>query len=427
MQATTEYIEPTKAKLTITAEPAELTKIKEHVLRELGAKTGNIPGFRKGKAPLAMLEKSLDSNLVQTEFLEHAINNLYIDAANNERLRSVSQPNIEIKKFVPYDTLEFTAETEVVGELKLGNYKDLKISRPTVTVDAKDVSAVIKQLQEREAEKKDVARAAKDNDQVVIDFRGVDAKTKKAIAGADGTEYPLIIGSNTFIPGFEPELIGLQAGDEKTFDVTFPKDYGVKALQGKKVTFTVTVKNVQEVVIPKADDAFAAKVGPFKTLAELKSDIKKQVTTERENEADRVYENELVTAIAEKTKVAIPKTVVEQQIDAMEQEERQNLMYRGQTWEEHLKAEGITHDEHREQNRAQAELRVKAGLVLAEIAEAENITVEPDELNIQIQMLKGQYQDEKMQAELDKPENQHDILSRILTQKTIARLKELNM
>lgn len=102
-------------------------------------------------------------------------------------------------------------------------------------------------------------------------------------------------------------------------------------------------------------------------------------------------------------------------------------MYRGQTWEEHLKAEGITHDEHREQNRAQAELRVKAGLVLAEIAEAENITVEPDELNIQIQMLKGQYQDEKMQAELDKPENQHDILSRILTQKTIARLKELNM
>lgn len=427
MQTTIEYLEDTKAKLSVTAEPAELTKTKEHVLKELAAKRGSsIPGFRQGKAPLAMLEKALDPALVQSEFLEHAINNLYIEAATEQRLRTVSQPNVQIKKFVPYDTLEFEAEVEVIGKIKLSDYQNIKVEKQKPAVAAKEVTDVLKQLQERDAEKKEVKRAAKDGDEVIIDFKGVDAKTKDAIAGADGTDYPLTIGSNAFIPGFEPELIGMKAGDEKSFDITFPKDYGVKDLQSKKVTFAVTAKKVNEVVLPKLDDAFAAKIGPFKSLTELKADIKKQLTTERETEAERAYENELVTKIAEKSKVAIPKNVIDQQLDSMEEEERRNLVYRGQTWQEHLKAEGVTAEEHRERNREQAELRVKIGLILAEIAEFENITVEQEELDLQLQMLKGQYSDPKMQAELDKPENQRDLMSRILTQKTVSKLKELN-
>jgi len=424
MQVTTDFIEDTKAKLAISGEPNELKLIKEHVLKELGAKGGNIPGFRKGKVPLAVLEKNLDPSLVQSEFLEHAVNDLYLKAIDVERLRTVAQPNVEVKKFVPFETLEFTAEVEVIGEVKLPDYTKIKVEKKKVGVAAKDVDEVLKQLQARDAERKEVKRAAKDGDQVLIDFRGVDTKTKEPISGADGKEYPLTLGSKSFIPGFEEELIGMKAGDEKTFDISFPKDYGVKALQNKKVTFTVKVHKVEELVDTKLDDAFAAKIGPFKTLDDLKADIKKQLTTERENEAEREFENTLIEEIAKKTKVAIPKVVVDDQIERMEREEKQNLMYRGQTWEEHLKEDGVTAEEHREKNREGAELRVKAGIILAEIAEKEGLTVTSDELTTQLGLLKQQYPDEAMRAELDKPENRRDIMSRILTQKTMLKLKE---
>ena len=194
MQVTTDTIDKTNVKMTIIAEPGELGVIKTHVLKELGAKSGAIPGFRKGKVPPAVLEKNLDPSLVQGEFLEHAVNDLFIKAVEVEKLRTVSQPKVEITKFVPYDTLEFTAEVEVIGEVKLPNYKKLKVEKKKVSVTAKDVDAVLKQLQERDAERKEVKRAAKDGDQVLIDFKGVDAKTKEAIPGADGKEYPLILG-----------------------------------------------------------------------------------------------------------------------------------------------------------------------------------------------------------------------------------------
>ena len=180
-----------------------------------------------------------------------------------------------------------------------------------------------------------------------------------------------MLGSNTFIPGFEDNVIGMKAGDTKSFKITFPKDYGVAALQNKKVTFEVTVKLVNQLVEPKADDEFAAKAGPFKTLDELKADIKNQLTIERENEMQRTYEEELLKTIADKAKLSVPKQLVDEQIERIENEEKQNLMYRGQTWEEHLKSEGVTAEEHKEQKREAATDRVRIGIVLSEIAEAE--------------------------------------------------------
>ena len=424
MQVSTTYPTDTTIKLTITGDKETLDSVKAHVVKELSARVGSVPGFRKGKVPAALAEKQLDQNLLQSEFLEHAINELYGRAAEQERLRIAGQPNVSITKFVPYDTLELEVTVDVIGKVELADYKKIKLEKPKVSVTAKDVDEVIDNLRSRTGEKHEVDRAAKDGDEVVIDFAGVDAKTKEPIAGTEGKEYPLPLGSKSFIPGFEEALIGVKAGEEKAFDVTFPKDYGVKALQNKKVTFTVKVHKVQENALPKLDDAFAATVGPFKTVAELKADIKKQVTAEREREADRTYENQLIEAIAKKTKVAIPKSAVDEQIQRMEQEEKQNLTYRGQTWEQHLELEGVTEDEHRERNREQAELHVKAGIILGEVAEREQLTVTPEEVDLQVNLLKGQYQDEKMQAELDKPENRRDILSRILTQKTVAKLVE---
>ncbi|HSX23856.1 MAG TPA: trigger factor [Candidatus Saccharimonadales bacterium] len=420
MQVKVEHPTKTEAVVTVIANEDELRAIKEHVLGHFQGRV-KVPGFREGKIPANILEKHVDSGALQNDFLEEGIEQLYMRAIQAQKLRPVDKPQISIQKFVPFTTLEFEAKLPVVGELKLTDYKAIRKTKPVVKLEAKDIQEVLKSLQARLAEKKDVDRPAKNGDQVYIDFQGVDAKGK-AVNGADGKDYPLLLGSNAFIPGFEENLVGLKANDDKTFTLTFPKDYGIKALANKKVTFTVQVTKVQEVIEPKLDDAFAAKVGPFKTVAELKADIKKQVTIERQNEADRAFENELIQAISNKSTVTVPDVLVNDQIERMEQEERQNLTYRGQTWQEHLEQEGVTEEQHREQKRPQAEERIKASLVMAEIAENEGLEVTPEELEIRMQLLKGQYQDPQMQAELEKPEARRDVAGRILTEKTLEKV-----
>ncbi len=414
----------TGVKLEITADQAEIDSIKTAVLRNMSKKGLKLQGFRSGKAPLAMIEKQVDPSQLQSEFLDAAINQLYVKALDTENIRPVSQPEVSVSKFVPFTTLEFVATLEAVGDIKVPDYTKIKLAKQTVKVSAEEVTKVLDDLSARAAEKKDVDRAAKDGDQVIIDFEGHDTKTGDPIDGADGKDYPLIIGSNSFIPGFEPNLVGMKASAEKSFDITFPKDYNVAALQNRKVTFKVKTQKVQELVAPKLDDKFAASVGPFKTFAELKEDIKRQLTAEKEQQNNAEYQNQLLQKIAEKTSVEVPKVLVDEEIERQEQQERQNLAYRGQTWEEHLKEEGQTAEGHREKNRAPAELSVKAGLVLSEIAEKENIKVSKDEFELRLQLLKGQYPDPQMQAELDKVENRRDIMSRMITEKTIAKLTE---
>lgn len=421
MQSVKKQLSPTKVELTISADQAFLDRVKDHVLGDL-AKNVNLAGFRKGHAPKALVEKNLDQATLQSQFLDHAINDLYVEAMSEEKLRPVAQPEVNMTKFVPFTTLEFKATVEVVGKVTLPDYKKIKMAKTVEATTDKDVTGVLDDLRRRDSTKKDVKRESQDGDEVVIDFTGVDAKTKEAISGAAGTDYPLTLGSNSFIPGFEPELIGLKAGAEKTFDVTFPKDYGTKELQGKKVSFTVKVQTVRAQELPKLDDAFAATVGPFKSLAELKSDIKKQIQTEKENQAQRTLENNLLARIAEEAKADIPTVLVDEEIERMEAEEKRNLVYRGQTWQEHLDAEGKNDAQHKEGLRESAEARVKTGLVLGEVAEAEGINVTDAELTERISQLRQQYTDKQMQDELDKPENRRDLGSRIITEKTIAKL-----
>jgi len=423
MQVTKTNVSPTKVELNISADQAFLDKVKDHVLGDL-AKTVNMAGFRKGHAPKALVEKNVDSATLQSQFLDHAINDLYIEAINQEKIRPVAQPEVSVTKFVPFTTLEFKAEVEAVGKISLPDYKAVKVAKKVEPTTDKDVTGVLNDLLRRDGQKKDVERAAKDGDEVVIDFKGTDPKSHEAVKGADGSDYPLVIGSGSFIPGFEPELIGMKAGNEKTFDITFPKDYGAVELQSKKVTFAVTLKTVRELELPKLDDAFAAKVGPFKTVAELKTDIKAQVQEEKQNQAQRNFENDLLSTIAEKAKADIPTSLVDEEIDRMEEEERRNLMYRGQTWQEHLDAEGKTEKKHHDDLRPSAEARVKTGLVLGEIAEAEKINVTDAELDARIKTLRAQYTDKQMQDELDKPENRRELGSRLLTEKTIERLTD---
>lgn len=421
MQVTKSQIDPTTVKLIIQADQELLEQVRTEVLRRL-SKTVRLQGFREGKAPLQLVEKSIDQNQYQSEFVDAALNRMYGQALLEQKVKPVAQPKVSLTKFVPFTTLEFEAEVPSIGEVKLTDYKKIKLAKPSVSVTTQDVSEVIENLRTRMAEKKEVTHAAKDGDEVWIDFIGRDAKTDEPIKGADGKDYPLVLGSNTFIPGFEPNLVGVKPGEEKEFTLTFPKDYGVKALQNRKVAFKTTVTKVNEVVKPEVDDAFAAKVGPFKNAAELKADVKKQLTSEKQQQADREYESQLLETITEKSEVAVPKELVDEELTRLEREERQNVAYRGQTWQEHLDEEGVTEEEHKEKKRPGAEMRVKAGLVLAEIAEKEAVDVSAEELQERIRTLKLQYQDQSMQSELDKPENQRDIASRMMSEKTIERL-----
>lgn len=421
MQVQKSNVSPTRIKFQLQADQELLSEVKKQTLKRLQREV-KLPGFRAGKVPAELIEKNVDQQTLQSEFLDAAMNRMYGQALTQENIRPVSQPQVNLTKFVPFTTLEFDAEVDAVGEIKLPDYTKITVPKKQVTVEDKDVDEVLQNLQLRAADKKEVTRAAKDTDEVWIDFAGRDAATGEPIQGADGKEYPLVLGSNTFIPGFEAHLLGAKPGEEREFDIEFPKDYGVKALQKRKVTFKVTVTKVSEVILPKIDDEFAAGIGPFKSADDLKADIRTQLLSEREQQNEREYESDLLTKITEKSEVAVPDALIEEELNRLEQEERQNLTYRGQTWQEHLDAEGVTEEQHRAQNRPGAEQRVRAGLVLAEIAEQEKIEVTPEEFEMHLQLSKGQYKDEAMQAELDKPENRRELASRMLSEKTIQTL-----
>ncbi len=425
MKSTLTKTDDTNVTVNIVAEAKELADIKASTLRRLG-KDLQVPGFREGKAPADMVEKHINHDLLLNEFLDDAMSRLYAAASEQLKLRPVTQPKVEMKKFVPFTDLEFAVSTQVIPPITLGDYKKLKAAVDPVNVTDADIDEVIHNLQLRMATKEDVERAAKDGDQVWIDFDGKDAKGE-AIAGASGKDYPLALGSNTFIPGFESNLVGVKAGDKKEFTLEFPKDYGVKALQGKKVTFNVTVNKVQEVTLPEVDDKLAAEAGPFKTVDELRTDISKQLETEQQTKATQALQNQLIEDLISKSTVSLPETILEGYEQDLMTDLHQNLMYRGITYEEYLKQTEQTEEEHKKSEITPlAEKRAKAGIIMTEVADAEGLTVTPEEVETRITLLKGQYKDDKMQEQLNSEEAKRDIAAQLLSEKTIQRLIDLN-
>lgn len=425
MHITRKNTSDTLVTLTIKADASELDSAKQRALKKLAPQV-KVAGFRAGKVPADLVEKNLDQNYLQSEVLDTAINDLYGQALIEEDLRPVDQPKVELSKFVPYTDLEFKAEIEVIGKVTLPDYKNLGVKHEQPKVGKADIDEVLGRLQTQLAEYKAVERAAKIGDRAVIDFEGHDEKGE-AVKGASGKEYPLALGSNTFIPGFEDNIVGLKPGKEKEFKITFPKDYGVKALQSKKVTFKVKLTKLEETIKSELNDDLAKKAGPFKNVDELKADIKKQLTFEKEKQAQKEFEDGLVKELAKKTKVTLPKALIAEQITGVDREFRQNLTYRGDTFAEYLENSGQTEEEYTEKElKPAATERLTAGLALSEVAEKENINVSPEELEIRMQVLKGQYTDKQMQDELNQPTARRDIAGRLLTEKTIAKLVSLN-
>lgn len=423
MQITTHSPSDTERELTIIPTPAQRQAAKQQAITHLG-KDLKVAGFRPGKAPEHVIEKHLSPATLQEEFLNSLINTTYPLALEQEKVQAVTRPTISVTKFVPYEDVEYTATVGVISVKKLANYRALSTKKDKASVDPKRVDEVIDNIRVHMAERIDVDRAAKDGDQAWIDFNGTDAKGAE-VKGAKGTNYPLTLGSGTFIPGFEDHVVGMKAGDDKTFTLTFPADYGVKALQSKKVTFAVSVQKVQEIVRPPLDDALAKKVAPeLHSVAELKADIDKQLQIEAEQNAQRSYENAMVAELVASSDVAVPQELIDEQVEAVQRELQQNITYRGQTMQEYLDAIGMTAEEQRTSELVpEAERRIKAGVILSEIADKEDISLTPEELDIRVGVLKQRYRgDQQMLAELEKPERRREVGSQVLTEKTVARI-----
>lgn len=426
MKHTLKKISDTKVELTIKLNSDDLAAVRPLTLTRL-AKEVKVPGFRAGKVPASVAEKNIDPSTLETQVLEDAINKYVIDAINTEDLRPLERPEVDIKSAVPKQSAEFTAEFEVLPEIKLGDYKKLKVTKEKLTVAQKDIDEVLERMRQGFAEKKEVKRAAKLNDEVWIDFDGTD-KDGKAVAGASGQDYPLKLGSGTFIPGFEEGLVGKKAGETFDLPLTFPKDYHHEPLKGAKITFKVTVKKVTEVALPELNDEFAAKCGPFTSVADLKEDIKSELTAQKQREADDKLKDALVEQLVKTSTVPVPESLVHDQMHALEQDAAQNLMYRGMTVEQYMQQQGYKdrHEWLEAELREAAIRRVQSGLALSELTKAEGIEVSQDELNERLSAMLEQYKDPKVRAQLDTPEARRDIANRVLTEKTVDRLVELN-
>ena len=423
MKHTLEKLSDTKVKVTVELTATELATAKKETLKEI-APNVKVAGFRKGKVPPHVAEKNIDETQLASETAQTAINIAMTDLVESEDLRVLDRPDVNLTAYDPYKSMSFTAEFEVLPEIKLGDYKKLKAEKEKVSVTAKDIDEVIERIQKGFAEKVEVARAAKDGDEVVIDFEG--SKDGELVDGASGKEYPLVLGSNSFIPGFEEGIVGHKQGDVFDLPLTFPKDYHSAELKGAKVTFKVTVVRVNEVKLPKADDELAVKSGPFTSLDDMKADIKKELTAQKEKTVTDKLKDDLVGQLVEKSHIPLPEILVQDQMQAIERDFNQNLMYQGMSVEQFLEVQGYKdHDElHDKEFRPAAERRVQAGLVLAELSKVEKIEITQADLETRLEEMKAQ--SPAMAAQLDSPDARRDLANRVLTEKTVERLVELN-
>lgn len=426
MKSSITHVSDTRVKLTVTLDPSELEAARQVALKKL-SNSVKVPGFRKGHVPLAIAAKHIDANLLSQETLENALSRSVAEAYLEANLQALERPEVEITKYVPESELEFTAEADVLPEIKLGDYKKLKAEKPAVKVEKSDVDEVVERIRQGYAEKKESDKPAAMGDEVVLDFVGREGDTP--FDGGKGTDYPLVLGSNSFIPGFEDALVGHKTGEKFTIPLSFPKDYAAANLAGKKVEFDVEIKRINSITVPELDDELAAKAGPYTELKELLADIKAEITARREHEATDKLKDDLIKQLVAKSKVPTPKVLVDDMARSIEQDTMQNLMYRGMTLEQYMETSGFKDkDEWLESEvREAAEARVKSGLVLAELSKAEAVDASAEELAEQINQYKTRYANNSdMSKRFDEPEVQREVANRLLTEKAIDRLVELN-
>ena len=396
MSVTVETLEKNMAKLTITVSADEIEKAMQAVYQKNRSRY-SVPGFRKGKVSRSVLERMYGKGLFYEDAVNSVMPEAYEKAVEESGLDIVSEPDIKFVETDPEKDLVFTAEVAVKPEVVLGEYRGVEVPKADLTVTEDEVLAIIKKEQEKNAVNVNVeGRAVQSGDIATIDFEGfVDGA---AFEGGKGEDYPLTIGSNTFIPGFEDQIIGHEIGTEFDVNVTFPEDYQAEELQGKAAVFKVTVKKIEEKQLPELDDEFAAEVSEFETMAEYKAHVEKAETERKEAAAEQAKEEAAIQKAVDNAQMDIPDAMVATEANNMIREFASNLERQGLKLDQYLEYFGQTQDGMREQMKPNALKRIQTRLVLEAIAKAEAFEISEDEINAEIKSMAEQYQMEEDQV-----------------------------
>ena len=350
----------------------------------------NVPGFRKGKAPRKIIEQLYGQKVFFEDAANAIIPDAYAKACIESELDIVSQPKISVTQLEKGKPFVFEAEVAVRPEVELGNYKGVEVSKVDTEATDADVEEEIKKVAEQNSRTITVEdRAVKDGDMTVIDFEGfIDGE---AFEGGKGENYPLTIGSHSFIDNFEDQIIGMNIGDEKEINVTFPEDYHAEELKGKPATFKVSVKEIKEKQLPDIDDDFAQDVSDFDTLDEYKADLKKKIAERKEAEAKKQKETEAIEKIVADSKMDIPQAMIDTQVTRMAEDFAQRLQQQGLSLEMYFKYTGLTAEKILDDMKPEAVKRIQNSLVLEAVAKAENIQVSDDEFNAELSKMAEMY------------------------------------
>ena len=388
MSVKVENLEKNMAKLTVEVDNAEFVKAIDVAYKKNRNKF-NLPGFRKGKAPKEMIMKMYGPQVFFEDALNEILDKTYPEAAKESGLEIVSRPEIGVEQIGMDQNVIYTATVAVKPEVTLGEYKGVTVEKAETTVSAKEVNEKLAAELEKNARVVEVEREIKKDDIATIDFVGsVDGVE---FEGGKGEDYPLTIGSGTFIPGFEDQLIAHKAGETVDVKVTFPENYGAKDLAGKEALFVTTIKAVKEKQVPAADDEFASEVSEFDTLDEYKKDLKKTLKEEKEKAATTTNERNVIAKVVENASVEIPAPMLEAQLDNMLYDYQTRLAQQGIPMDQYLQITGQTVEQIKEQMKESAEKNLKTSLVIEAIMEKENITVADERVDEEFKKIAEQY------------------------------------
>ena len=389
MNVTVERVE-NEATLKITAPAAEVNAGYKKAVQKI-ADQANIPGFRKGKVPRAIIEMHYGKEAVKQEAFEIVANKAYSEALNQEKLIPVSDPKVEESTFEEGKDMELTIKVTLKPEPELGEYKGLHVEKKEVEVTDEQVDAQIKDMMGRDAKMVVAEEGAviEKGDFAIIDFAGtVDGEP---FSGGEGKGYPLEVGSNSFIPGFEDQLVGLSKGDSTDVEVTFPEDYFVKDLAGKEAIFKVNIQDVKRKELPELNDEYVASKTEFKTVEDLRANYKERMQKAAEANAKAEYEHELIDLAVANAKFSVPEIMIEDKISQMVEEMKMSLESRKMSLDMYMQYTGLDMAKIRENQRPVAEENVKTDLVLDAIAKAEDIQVDMADVDAEIAAISAQH------------------------------------
>ena len=405
-----------EVKLTFNIEAEKFEEAMKKVYTKT-AKYFNIPGFRKGKAPMQLVERQYGSAIFYEDAFNELVPDIYDEAIKENKVEAVSRPNIDIVQMEKGKELIFTATVETKPEVELGKYKGIEIKKIEYTTSDKDIEHELGHMAERNARLVTVEdRAVEKGDMTTIDFDGsIDGVQ---FDGGKAENYELEIGSGTFIPGFEDQIIGMKLEEEKDIKVKFPEDYFSKDLAGKDATFKVKLHEIKKKELPKMDDEFAKDVSEFDTLKELKNSIKEKLDTENENRAKYETEEEAIKTVCDNTKIDIPNGMIEMEIDNMMKDMETRLSYQGLNLHQYFQMMGKKEEDVRKDFKEQAEKSVKSRLVLEAIVKAEKIEATPEEVSDKIKEMAKQYS-RKEEELLENEQLKEYIAENLKTEKAI--------